>query len=146
MCRWASRSKAAPGSLRPGLAAVVAAYDELAPVDLRTYGGATNYRKIRPSEWRSGLTVHYEFYQYRGVIGVELHLENNRAATLLAPLLQKFVGCTIGPETKHLEWDPTWSSRRGRLRAQYPTEKDPTVTARSMLDLIALTREVVAQV
>jgi len=72
-------------------------------------------------------------------------LENNRAATLLAPLLQKFVGRTIGPETKPLEWDPTWSSRRGRLRVQFPIEKDPTVAARSMLDLIALTREVLAQ-
>jgi len=44
------RSKVVPGALRPGLAAVVDAYDDLAPVDLRTSGGATNHRKIKPSE------------------------------------------------------------------------------------------------
>lgn len=139
------RTVVAQGALRPGVARVVAAYDDMAPIELRTYGGGTSYRKIRPPYCPRGLTVHYEFYQAYGSIGVELHLENRRAAALLGPLLQEFKGRTIGPNNTPLDWDPRWSGGCGRLRALLPVEDDPNIAAQAMGDLIDLTRQAVAQ-
>lgn len=141
----APRRSDGPKLIRQELAAVVTAYDQIAPADLRTHGTADRYRKIRPPEWPAGMNLHYEFIQARGVIGVELHLENASAARLAADLA-RLAGTRLGPSQIQLEWDPTWSSRRGRLTARYQLGDDPQVIAQTMLDLIRLTRSTVVDI
>jgi len=78
------------------------------------------------------------------MLGVELHLENDRAA-LLAPYLTKLVGSPIGTLKKALEWDQRWSSGRGRLLVRYPLTEDRNTVARTLIELIGATRSLVAE-
>jgi hypothetical protein len=133
-----------PGQMRADLSEVVTAYDGLAPGDLRTRGRADRYRQVRPPEWPSGIRIHYEFVEKRGEIGVELHLESEKAA-LLAPFLAKLAGSPVGLLKTPLEWDPLWSSGRGRLVARYSLAENREAIAKAMLDLISMTRTRVAQ-
>ena len=141
----APRPTQGPRPLREDLAAVVVAYDRITPSDLRTHGTASRYRKIRPPEWPTGFNVHYEFTHVRGFIGAELHLENSNAARL-GPDLARFSGTKLGPRKTVLEWDPKWSSGRGRLIARYDAAEDPQVIAATMVDLINQTRKAVVDI
>lgn len=141
----APRPLQGPRPIRKDLGAVVTAYDQIAPAGLRTYGTADRYRKIRPPEWPAGMNLHYEFIQAHGGIGVELHLENAKAARLGADLA-RLAGTGLGPRQSQLEWDPTWSSGRGRLMVRYQLGDDPQVMVQTMIDLIRLTRATVVEI
>src|SRR2546423_147817 len=91
-----------------------------------------------------GFNVHYEFVYTHKRIGAELHLENDRA-TSLAALLSQMAGRKVGPNRNELQWDPKWSSGRGRLMVRYLPSEPPETIAQSMVDLIKLTREPVAR-
>jgi hypothetical protein len=133
-----------PRPMRPELAEVVHAYDDIAPNDLRSRGKAENYRQIRPSEWPAAFNMHYEFLRASGQIRVELHLENGLAASL-GTLLKQMAGQRVGPTLVELEWDPKWSAGRGRLFARCSLAEPSNNIAKSMLDLIKLTREPVSK-
>jgi hypothetical protein len=141
----APRPTQGPRALREDLAAVVEAYDRNAPSDLQTHGTASRYRKIRPPEWPTGFKVHYEFTHVRGLIGAELHLENSKAARL-GPDLARFSGTKVGPREAMVEWDPKWSSGRGRLMVRYDVAEDPQVVVATMVDLINHTRTAVVDI
>ncbi len=127
-----------PKTIKQELAAIVAAFDRIAPPDLKSRGTASYYRQVRPPEWPTGFRVHYEFVQH-ALIGVELHLENPKAAQLASDLVA-FSGRQVGPSSVALEWDPKWNSGRGRLTARFKLTEDVEIVARTMLDLIAQTR------
>ena len=136
-----SHAKERPEPIRR-LAAVVTAYDDSAPHDLHTTGSATHYRKIRPVDWPRGANVHYEFLQRSGDIGVELHLENEKAGAL-RPQLEVLDGQLVGGTA--LEWEPTWYRDTGRLRARFPMSAKPEDVAKAMDELIGQTRKLIAE-
>jgi hypothetical protein len=140
----APRPTSGPRPLRPELAQVIQAYDQMAASELQTRGNTSWYRQIRPPEWPAGLRVHYEFVYLHKGIGAELHLENDRA-TSLTSLLSQMAGRKVGPTQSELQWDPKWSRGKGRLMVRYPRTEPPDTIAKSMLDLIQLTREPVAR-
>jgi hypothetical protein len=140
----APRPTSGPRPLRPELAQVIQAYDQMAASELQTRGNTSWYRQIRPPEWPAGLRVHYEFVYLHKGIGAELHLENDRA-TSLTSLLSQMAGRKVGPTQSELQWDPKWSRGKGRLMVRYPRTEPPDTIAKSMLDLIQLTREPVAK-
>jgi hypothetical protein len=140
-----ARDKKTPNPIRKELAAVVAAFDCIAPAELKTSGTAANYRQVRPPEWPDGFKMHYEFTQVHGRIGAELHLENSRAARL-GPGLARFSGTKVGPQKMALEWDPESINRRGRLKIKYAIGENPEDVARTMLDLIRHTRDAVVKI
>jgi hypothetical protein len=138
------RPPSGPRPQRPELAQVIQAYDHMAASDLQTKGNASWFRQIRPPDWPAGFRVHYEFVYQHKRIGAELHLENDRT-TFLAPLLSQMAGRKVGPNQSELQWDPRWSSGRGRLMVRHALTEPPDTIAKSMLDLIQLTREPVAK-
>jgi hypothetical protein len=140
----APRPTSGPRPLRPELAQEIQAYDQMAASELQTRGNTSWYRQIRPPEWPAGLRVHYEFVYLHKGIGAELHLENDRA-TSLTSLLSQMAGRKVGPTQSELQWDPKWSRGKGRLMVRYPRTEPPDTIAKSMLDLIQLTREPVAR-
>lgn len=124
-------------------ARLLAAYDALAPEELKSYGTNSSYRLVRPKDWLGGFKVHYEFVNRKSHLGCELHLENEKAATL-ASALEQLAGTPIGPDRKPLEWDPNWQDK-GRLRVGHDRSVAPQRIAETMLDLIAKTRGVVKE-
>ena len=128
----------------PELAAVVDAYNETAPPDLRATGRAPSYRGIRPNGWPKGMRTHYEFILSRGYIGAELHIESD-AARRLGETLERFAGKTVADGQGVLVWNQNWSSGRGRLSAQFPINMPPQTIAQAMRDLIALTISVATE-
>jgi len=124
--------------VRPELIAAVERYNKLAEPDFAAVGISIYYRQIRPKVWPSSWRTHYEFYRTSSYLGVELHLESDRARPLslyLAPL----AGTPVVRGTKKLEWDPTWNSGRGRLTIRFALSDDPTDAAQAMKELISLT-------
>lgn len=125
---------------RAELLRTVEAYNSRAPADLQAVGVATYYRQIRPSDWPSSLRTHYEFYQTSSYIAAELHIESNRAQPLAATLLELEGRQLLGGSTT-LQWDPNWSSKRGKLTVRFPLPTDSITVAQSMQELISMTRE-----
>lgn len=138
------RPPSGPRPQRPELAQVIQAYDHMAASDLQTKGNASWYRQIRPPEWPTDFRMHYEFVYQHKRIGAELHLGIDRA-TSLAQLLSQMAGRKVGPNQTELQWDPKWSNGRGRLMVRYALTEPPDTIAKSMLELIQLTREPVAK-
>jgi len=139
------RDDKTPKPIRKELAAVVAAFDRIAPAELKTSGTASHYRQVKPPEWPAGFKMHYEFTQVHGRLGAELHLENSRAARL-GPELARFSGTKVGPQKMPLEWDLKSPNGRGRLKIKYAIGENPEDVARTMLDLISHTRDAVVKI
>ncbi len=104
----------APQNPRPEFEAVIAAYTKIAIEGFEPRGAAARYRMLRPEWWPRG--IHYEFFDYGGEIGVEVHLESAEVQPL-ADLLRSFAGefAAIFPSAI-VNWDSNWSRGRGRLR------------------------------
>lgn len=130
-----SRARKPP---RPQFEAVVKAYDESAPAELRTRNRARNYRFIGVDGWPDGL--HYEFLDGKSDIGVELHIETDRALSV-QPTVIGLVGAVQEalPGAK-VSYDPKWSRRRGRLVARLPWTVGPGEIGAAMTKLIAVTK------
>jgi hypothetical protein len=134
----------AGGTLRAGLAAVVAAYDADAPEGLRTIGRAASYRQVRPPGWPVG--IHYEFMSKgREHVGVELHVESKRllpVSRALPTLLDQVRGTFA--EASH---DPNWNRGMGRLVVLLPVSdaSQAAQAAQKMTRLIAVTRDQVSK-
>ena len=123
---------------RPELLAVVEKYNSNAPGHLWAVGSGANYRQIRPPDWPTSFRTHYEFYQTSSQIGAELHIETDAGKPLTA-ILSPLAGRLVAGNATALTWDAGWSSGRGRLMAKFPPSEDPSVVAKAMEDLIALT-------
>jgi hypothetical protein len=128
-----------PKDVDPAFAAVVAAYDAIAEDEWKSRGHGPRYRKIRPHEWPDA--VHYEYLNYPGEVGVELHLESDEVSKLAAPLTA-ISGQELGPGLV-VQWDPRWSHSRGRLVAKVGKDQDPGVAVQGMKELMARTRKII---
>jgi hypothetical protein len=126
------------GAVTEEFSRVLAVYDAAAPAGLRSYGVSRHYRQIRPTEWPTGVRIHYEFVFKRRSVWCELHMENSRAQEI-APVLEAMAGARVGPLGKLLEWDPTWR-KVGRLRVQLEWTNSSEEIAQTMVDMIERTR------
>jgi hypothetical protein len=120
----------------------VAAYNQVAALDLQATGAAAYYRQVKPREWPPGFRVHYEFYRTSKGIGAELHLESD-AAKPLAAILQPLAGVSLTPESPPLTWDQAWNSGRGRLTSRFSPGANPSAVAQAMVELIKRTCAIV---
>lgn len=132
-----------PASIQidPQFDAFVEAYDSDADEQMKTRGLTKRYRQIRPDNWPKGL--HYEFFNYSDEIGVELHLESDDVKHL-AQNISLMNGSHVLPGLA-LQWDPRWSSNRGRLLAKFSKEESPDRVAAAMNAVISQTRERIEQ-
>ena len=148
-----ARQAVVPGSIgesgptHPELLEVAAAYGRL-PVsaDVPLIGNAKNYRLVRPINWPPAWKTHYEFYQGRDSMGVELHLEADLAAQQLRSVLIPFAGTPLASTKRPIVWDPAYFSGRGRLRIAFELSAEPAQIAQAMAELIEMTRGKVSEV
>jgi len=140
--RKAEEERTAIKIIYPELNEVVSLFEMKAIPDIRILGKSHYFRYITVLEWHNS-TVHYEFYQAKEFISVELQLESD-AVLPLADTLKTLVGVKVGDGTE-LEWDPSWMAGRGRLRAKYPLNTDPGTVTEAMCQLIKLTRSKVTE-
>jgi hypothetical protein len=122
---------------RPQFLKVVACYAGRAVGGLEPRGRFDHFRRIGPPTWPRAL--HYEFLDYGGQIGVEIHLESD----LVLPLRETARGL-VGEVAAHfdetpVEWDPAWYRGRGRLRVLYGETANPMEVVDGMERLIAAT-------
>ena len=99
-----------------------------------------NYQKIHREGWRTG--VHYEFLVRvsEGVVGAELHVEDERFPVALwqAERLQDAVRTAL--PSADVIYRPAWQRVGGRLAALYPlAEAKPDEVAKAMERLVAAT-------
>ncbi|MBI3944363.1 MAG: hypothetical protein HY321_00420 [Armatimonadetes bacterium] len=123
----------------PALDAVLQAYGQAMPPDMHLRGRARDYRFLARSGWPAGL--HYQFQDYRGETGVELHLESE-GVRALSSVLSPLGGQELLPGIS-MEWDAKWSGRRGRLVAKVPKDQPPQVAAEAMQALVSRTEGLV---
>ncbi len=126
----------------PELHSVIDAYNQSAPVELKTFGSQCNYRQIRAGRWGAS-QLHYEFVQRQRSMGVELHIEGDEALPL-ARELSALNGAVLSEGTQKIEWDNRWSAGRGRLRVLLQLDKSPAVVAQAMNDLIHATALIIS--
>lgn len=130
-----------PKDLDPFFAAVLNVYDASVPEDMKNRGHSHTYRQIRPDAWPCGL--HYEFWNYSGEMGVELHLESNVVAPF-ASELSKLAGQKLLGKFPLL-WDTKWSVKRGRLLAKITKDNTPDTLVKAMQALMNLTKPLAEQ-
>ena len=125
-------------------AAVLEVYDAAAANELRTFGSAATYRFVRPQGWPARL--HYEFVHYRSArkLGTELHVESDDLKNVSAALEGISIKATNELQGLSVEYDPKWSSNRGRLRVFYPESASPGEVAKGMTSLIEITRPLIS--
>ncbi len=121
--RSAQAREAAPAEPRPEFSEVLNAYARIALEGFEPQGQAARYRTLRPHWWPRG--IHYEFYDYGGEVGVEIHLESD-AVKPLAEVLRSFESefVTFFPAAM-VSWDDQWSNNRGRLRVLISPSASP---------------------
>ncbi len=115
---------------------IIEEYDQVASKKFKTRGRSNNYRLIRKDSWPGA--IHYEFLNSKNEIGVEVHLESN-AVKPLSTLLKSYVGQNLNGQT--IEWDPKWSSGRGRLYVKFPKDIPSSNIVEAMVSLVELTAD-----
>ena len=128
--------------MRPAFAAVLDAYDQIAPGDaLRARGKLDHFRRIAPPHWPRAL--HYEILDHGDAVGVEMHLEHD-AVLPLRPLLIDLTD-RVRPlfPSATVVWDPRWYKGRGRLVVHHDAHHDAGTIAGSMQTLIDATYRVI---
>ncbi len=121
--RPAQAREAKSAEPRPEFSEVLNAYARIALEGFEPQGQAARYRTLRPHWWPRG--IHYEFYDYGGEIGVEIHLESD-AVKPLAEVLRSFESEFVAffPAAM-VSWDDDWSNNRGRLRVLISPSASP---------------------
>lgn len=130
-------NRATPSIMNPDFAAVVSAYEGIAPKELQpVQTSSKSYRKFGYARWMP--YMHYEIMDQKELMGVEIHLEHARlkpiAQTLedMKPLVVKeFPACSV-------VFDPTWM-KGGRLRVFIPKSLGADAIAKGMMKLVELT-------
>lgn len=118
--------------------AVLDEYNARASEELQAVGRASHYRQVRPPGWPGG--VHYEFMKGRDSLSVEFHIESTLYRWLGEVIRKIASDNTLGYNLK-LEWDPKWSTSKGRIRTVFPLSTPAPDVAVAMCRLIQATRE-----
>lgn len=136
----ASTQPKPPQDLRALLRAAVAAFDPLRSEGVTEGPGKDRYRKIYVAGWPA--PVHYEFLpsHARRQMGVELHVETEKAAAVTGILPALCAGVRDAMPGQTVVHDPAWTSGCGRLQVVFPDTVTADSLARAMQQLIALTR------
>lgn len=115
---------------------VLLAYQGIAPEEFPVWENrASNWRQICPTAWKD-LRVHYEFLARKDVIGVEIHIENEKVKPLQELLISiKEHWSAKYPEYK-LVYEENWQKCGDRIAILFPTTTDPTIIAETMRDII----------
>ena len=121
--------------------AVLDAYNTIAAPDLQTRGRAADYRLICVKGWPRSL--HYEFVNNGTQWGVEFHNESE-PHRWLAEVIKKLPADKSLGYSYVLEWEPKWFRGKGRIRTMFPKQTPPEMVAHAMCQLIATTRERIA--
>ncbi len=133
----ASPSRTTSAALTPEFAAVISAYEAVAPQELQPEPSTSkNYRKFGFDRWMSSL--HYEFMDSKDAIGLEIHLENARLKPLVATLEKMQPAIAEAFPGYSVVVDPTWM-KIGRLRVFAPKSQSAVDIAQGMMKLIKLT-------
>ncbi|MCA1612643.1 MAG: hypothetical protein LC795_04670 [Acidobacteria bacterium] len=123
------------GGARAEFLSVVASYRSTSPPPhFEPRGAGEHFRRIGPPGWPR--SVHYEFVDYGGPVGAELHLESDDVRPLaerVRPLVGRVAARLPGPR---IEWEPKWSQGRGRLRVVFDASAAPEQVAAGMRALI----------
>jgi hypothetical protein len=128
------------------LIAVVEAYNASAPQDIRAWGAASEYRRIRPADWPKN--VMYMFRWAPGRIFVQLstsHRAGPAPALALAEILLPLGGKPLVNGGASLSWDQDYHAGKGRLFAEFQSATPPETVAQAMRDLISMTSTAVTQ-
>lgn len=132
----------------PELVAVFDAYNASAPQGIRAVGEASDYRYIRPADWR-GNYASYSFRWRPGYIGAQLSIKRKidcTAAQALEAVVSSFAGKSVADSLAPLVWDPKLTYyHRGRLFAEFPFATPAGTIAQAMRDLISITRATVGE-
>ena len=136
----ASTQPKPPQDLRALLRAAVAAFDPLRSEGVTEGPGKDRYRKIYVAGWPA--PVHYEFLpsHARRQMGVELHVETEKAAAVTGILPALCAGVRDAMPGQTVVHDPAWTSGCGRLQVIFPDTVTADSLACAMQQLIALTR------
>ncbi len=118
--------------------AVLDAYSAIAAPELPLFGGASNYRQVRPPGWPA--RVHYEFMAVRDSLAVEFHLEADNYRWL-GEVVRPLASDASLDYPHPLEWDPNWSGGKGRLRSVFLLTAPAAEVAEAMRLLILTTRD-----
>lgn len=131
---------APPRDLRALLRAAVAAFDPLRSEGVTEGPGKDRYRKIYVAGWPA--LVHYEFLpsHARRHMGVELHVETEKAAAVTGILPALCAGVRDAMPGQAVVHDPNWVGGCGRLQVVFPDTATADTLARAMQQLIVLTR------
>ena len=99
-----------------------------------------NYQKLHREGWRTG--VHYEFLVRvtEGVIGAELHVEDERFPAALRQAEGLLDAVRAALPSAEVIYRPGWQRVGGRLAALYPlSDAEPAALAKAMERLVAAT-------
>lgn len=125
-----------PPQSDPRFLAIVKAYDDGAPPDLRTTGIGSSARWVRPGEWPDG--IGYNFWQpNKNMIAVQLEFRP-RWRESMAGCLAGLDGREVADHNGRLSWHP-----KHKLRVELPITLPPETIAQAMHDLIEMTKDVV---
>lgn len=126
----------------PELLAAAEAYQAIAEPGTSVFGRAADHRKVRVEGWPTD--IHYEFLFRRSPedsIRVELHFESVE----YADHARRVQAATHSAGTlPGLVWDPEWMDG-GRLGVVFPIDAAPRKVASAMVELVKLTRPLVAK-
>jgi hypothetical protein len=123
-----------PTNRREGFEQIIAEYEKIAPRHFEARGTAGHYRRMGPVWWPRAL--HYEFVDYGGIVGAEIHLESDDVRPL-GDLVHSLVDQASNSfPTLRVQWEPSWSLGRGRLLVLFPPELPAGVVAAGMVTLI----------
>lgn len=131
----------APRAPTPEFQSVLDQYNRIAAVELQAVGKAPNYRQVKIPGWPGG--IHYEFMARSNFVSVEFHIEK-QDCPWLAEVVKKFpleLEAMFSPH--RMEWDPSWSSSKGRVLTSFPISIPPAEVAEAMGRFILATREII---
>lgn len=106
--------------------------------ELKARNNTPGYRLFRFNNWPS--MIHYEFVDRKRSksIGIEFHIEK-KGLEVLKKEIEKFNGKKV--YDKEIEFDPTWSGQKGRIKITCLYSIGEAAILKYMLELIRITKE-----
>lgn len=128
---------------REELVEAVNQFNQIASGKYQATGRAADYRQVRIDQFPN--RMHYEFvHRYETGVTAEFHVESDKFRNVAKTLKQ--LASRIGIiDGARLEFDQSWSKKRGRLRLLPPQKTSPRQTAEYMLEFIEKTKESIAE-
>lgn len=122
---------------RPAFEEIVARYAQAAPPGLEPRGKFDHFRRIGPPTWPRAF--HYEFLDYGGAVGVEIHLENTATRPLREHVKASTSRLAARFPQQTVRWDDTWYRGCGRLCVFFDERASPAAVAAAMGTVVAET-------